>query len=90
MSRQLPNEQIEAYLRDTASALPYPPTPDIAGAVWQRLVKQGVHATAYRRPPRTRRVVAAIALSLALTLAVALAVPEGKPVAACELRRLGR
>jgi hypothetical protein len=78
MNRQLPGEQIEAYLRDTARALPYPPTPDIAGAVWQRLVTQGAPAIPHRQRPRTRRTLAAMGLSLALMLAVVLIVPEAR------------
>jgi hypothetical protein len=34
-----PDEQLEQYLRDTAGAFHYPPTPDIAGAVRQRLAQ---------------------------------------------------
>src|SRR5574341_1989877 len=70
-----PVDRWEARLRTAASALPYPPTPDVAGAVRQRLA-----AEAARRAPRsfvTRRPRLAWAIAIVVLLVAGLlAVPE--------------
>nr|MBI2904314.1 hypothetical protein [Chloroflexota bacterium] len=66
---ELSLEQIESRLRASAAALPYPPTPDVAGAVRSRLAPS-------RRPTRmATRVTWATVIALA-TLAVLLTVPQ--------------
>jgi hypothetical protein len=72
--------QLDGRLREAASRLAYPQTPDIAGRAGQRL------AAGERRPdPRLRRVALAAAL---LLLAALLAVPEAR-AAAIRLLQIG-
>jgi hypothetical protein len=75
-----PEEQLEARLHQTARAFRYPPTPDIAGAVRQRLT----------RTPRSalRRRVAWVIILLLISLCMLLAVPQVR-AAILNLLRLG-
>jgi hypothetical protein len=75
-----PEEQLEARLRQTARAFHYPPTPDIAGAVRQRLTPS----------PRTtlRRRVAWAIILLLISLCMLLVVPQVR-AAILNLLRLG-
>lgn len=65
-----PNEHWEARLRAAARAFPYPPTPDIAGAVRGRL---GAEAT---RPARLRPRLAWAMVAVLLILGGLMAVPQ--------------
>lgn len=63
-------EQWETYVRETAGAFPYPPTPDIAGTMRQRLTTES------RAPARPRWQLAwAVAIAI-IVLAGLLAVPR--------------
>lgn len=63
-------ERWEAQVQAAARALPYPPTPDIAGAVRRRLASEPA-----RRAPRRWRLAWAATIALVI-LAALLAVPE--------------
>jgi hypothetical protein len=74
--------QWEARLQETARAFPYPPTPDIAGAVRRRLEP---------RPPQLaarRRILLTAAVIILVTLCGLLAVPEVR-AAILEVIRIG-
>ncbi len=64
-----PDDEMDARLLETARAFPYPPTPDIAGAVMQRRARLA-------RPVRWRRRLAWAAIILALILAGLMAMPQ--------------
>ena len=66
-------ERWEEKLRDTARAFPYPPTPDMTGAIRAQLAAE---ATPSRRSILLRRQVAWAALIVVLILAGLLAVPQ--------------
>jgi hypothetical protein len=72
-------ERFEQAVGSIAAELPYPPTPDVAGAVRARL------QVALPRPWRLRRWAVAALIALLLALLVAIAVP---PVRAALLRVL--
>src|SRR5436190_11055365 len=78
MSQQMPFEIQDTYLRDTARAFAYPPTPDIAGAVRGRLQepRTATHGVAKQPLPRRRVLWVALAVGVALLATAALAVPE--------------
>ena len=76
MNGPLPLDMGEETLRATAQAFPYPPTPDLAGAVRRRLTQEAALAPA-RRLPVPRRVVWA-ALALAVLLAALLVAPRAE------------
>ena len=76
-----PDEQLEARLRERARAFPYPPTPDIAGAVRQR-IGSATSGVALRR-----RLVLAVVLVM-IGLCMLLAVPQVR-AAILNLLRLG-
>jgi hypothetical protein len=63
-----PNTEWEARLRATVRAFPYPPTPDIAGAVRRRLEAESARPAGLR--PRQAWVVVAVLLILGGLLAV--------------------
>lgn len=70
-----PVDRWEARLRVTASALPYPPTPDVAGAVRRRLAERRPVAAPRSLVVRRPRLAWAIAV-VVLIAAALLAVPE--------------
>ena len=79
--RQQPFDRWEEQVRTTASAFPYPPTPDVTGAVLRRLATE----------PRGRRrigILARTAVALAVILAVLLAVPPVR-AALLDILRIG-
>ena len=79
MSEPERNERWEAQVRETARRLPYPPTPDIAGGIRQRLQE--------RLPSPYRRLVWAAVVTL-LVLGGLLSVPEVR-AAVLEALRIG-
>jgi hypothetical protein len=64
-----PDDEMDARLLETARAFPYPPTPDIAGAVMLRRARLA-------HPVRWRRRLAWAAIILVLILAGLMAVPQ--------------
>lgn len=76
-----PSERWERQLRDTASALRYPPTPDIASAVARRL-------QAGARPSRDRPLLRGLAIAALLLVLAALAAPPVR-AALAEILRIG-
>jgi hypothetical protein len=67
-------DAMDRYLTNKASALRYPPTPDIASSVRQRLVSHSAYDTRDTHPrPRAAR--AAMALTVIVLLGALLAVP---------------
>jgi hypothetical protein len=70
MSDRLQHEQWETSVRERAHALPYPPTPNIAGAVRRRLEAQHPRITLFSRQW------ARLALIVLVILAGLLAVPQ--------------
>ncbi len=70
-----PVDRWEARLRATASALPYPSTPDVAGAVRQRLAAESPRPASGFLVTRRPRLAWAIALVVLLVVGL-LAVPE--------------
>lgn len=79
MSRP-PNERWEAQIRDLARQLPYPPTPDIAGAVAERLAA---------RPRQAPRLNPAWALLLVVALLVGLLAAPPVRAAILEFLQIG-
>jgi hypothetical protein len=70
-----PVDRWEARFRTTASALPYPPTPDVAGAVRRRLAAESARPAPRAFVTRRPRLAWAIAV-VVLLVAGLLAVPE--------------
>lgn len=70
-----PVDRWEARFRTTASALPYPPTPDVAGAVRRRLAAESARPAPRSFVTRRPRLAWAIAV-VVLLVAGLLAVPE--------------
>ena len=56
-----PEEEMDRYLTNKASVFRYPPTPDIASSVRDRLVSDGVYKPRDRRLHRPRGAWAAMA-----------------------------
>ncbi len=75
---ETPEEVWEKTVRETAREFPYPPTPDIASAVRQRL----------RHPRSVRPVLRALAAILLIAVVVTLVVPEVR-AAVLEFIRIG-
>lgn len=71
-----PENDMDRYLTNKASAFKYPPTPDIASAVRNRLVSDSVYNSRNSRQHRPRRAWAAMALMVVLVLGALLAVPQ--------------
>src|SRR5262245_24724647 len=63
-------ERLEASLREQAAAFEYPPTPDVAGAVRQRLAAES------RRPRWPTAQLAWAMLTILFVLSLLLAVPQ--------------
>ncbi|HKP51697.1 MAG TPA: hypothetical protein VJ183_03495 [Chloroflexia bacterium] len=75
MSDQRLLDPMDEHLRGIAASFPYPPTPDIAGAMRQRLARVNTAQPATVRP-RRRLAWGLAALSVLLFLAALLTVPE--------------
>ena len=79
-AQHFPEEEMDRYLTNKASAFRYPPTPDIASSVRDKLVSNGVYKArngGARRPrTRARGAWAATGLVVVLLLAATLAVPQ--------------
>ena len=70
-------EAMDRYLTNKASALPYPPTPDIASSVRQRLVSHSAYGTRDTHP-RPRAAWAAMALTVLVLLGALLVIPDAR------------
>src|SRR5262245_43568634 len=89
MNGELPVEELESVLRERAGRMLYPPTPDIAGAVWQRLVREGAPGAVRGRRTGVRRGLAGFAAGVALLVAVILVVPEARALVGSVITRVG-
>lgn len=87
MSQPPPFEPEEERLRDAARAFPYPPTPDIAGAVQRRLALESAPVRPGRLP--WRQMGAATALLVALFCTGLLTVPGAQATMRDFLIRIG-
>ena len=67
---------MDRYLTNKASAFKYPPTPDIASVVRDRLVGESLYKARDTMQYRPRRAWAAMALMMAVVLGALLAVPQ--------------
>ncbi len=91
MSLPFSDQQIDHRLREMAATFSYPPTPDIAGAVHDRLAHEGKRPLTVlgHRKGRRRLAVTAAGLWLALTALIVLAVPEARALVGSFLMRIG-
>ncbi|MFN2190873.1 MAG: hypothetical protein ACK2UG_00840 [Candidatus Promineifilaceae bacterium] len=72
---ELTPDELEEQIKDMAAAFPYPPTPDVAGAVHARLspARRGVHG-----PQRLRGAAVTVLIFCLLILAAVTAVPQAR------------
>ncbi|MEO8287542.1 MAG: hypothetical protein ABI670_14035 [Chloroflexota bacterium] len=74
---QAPQDDMDRYLTNKASAFKYPPTPDIASAVRDKLVSDSVYRPQTQRASaRPRRAWTAVAVALVLLIGAFLIVPQ--------------
>lgn len=81
-----PIERWEAYVQETAGAFPYPPTPDIAGALRKRLAEEPRRRTPGRRLAWAAAAVVILAASLLAVPQVRAGLLEVLRIGAVEIR----
>ena len=81
-------DSLEDHLRAVAQGLPYPPTPDIARAVRQKLIK-GQKSHAWREPAASRRRIALAAAALLLVVMAGLLLVPGVRATVIEFLQIG-
>ena len=91
MSIPSSDQKIEHRLREMAATFSYPPTPDVAGSVRNRLAQEAKLPFSRVQPIGSRRRFPAVAaaLSIALAATILLAVPEARALVGSFLIRIG-